>query len=326
MKRTTEETVAMMKELQGKLMSDLKKTMEKETESHCSKIKLALSEMKHCTQIVALRNDNDAQNCPQHGNQIWSDLRPQQLQASMDNDKVEKENEQPPCSSSDQHTSEGNQYDWMKFSSSFLRKRSQFMSAPETTKTPPCMKGSPQTPAPQYSTDFGALVKEIERSLTSMESSILKKISLQMEKDALHQRKVLEDIIEEKVTQVIAGANLELQLGMQEVRNEISRASKISSHRRVPSNGSMQNNGFISPIRYSTPNRCPTVITKSNNICRSPQMIRMPEEPNNKSLEDSFAETMSMIDDFVIDCDVIVNDFDKIASRMQDSHPDIDST
>jgi hypothetical protein len=38
-----------------------------------------------------------------------------------------------------------------------------------------------------------------------------------------------------------------------------------------------------------------------------------------KSLEDSFTETMKVIDDFVIDCDDIVSDFDKIASRMQDS-------
>ena len=45
-------------------------------------------------------------------------------------------------------------------------------------------------------------------------------------------------------------------------------------------------------------------------------------------LEDSFAETMKVIDEFVDDCDDLANDFDRIAFRMQDadvqSDPDCD--
>ena len=44
-----------------------------------------------------------------------------------------------------------------------------------------------------------------------------------------------------------------------------------------------------------------------------------------KETNPSFTETMNVIDEFVADCDDIVNDFDKIAFRMQDGNDSSDS-
>jgi soluble cytochrome b562 len=54
-------------------------------------------------------------------------------------------------------------------------------------------------------------------------------------------------------------------------------------------------------------------------------VIKDAEEAPQKSLEDSFTETMNAIDEFVADCDDLVSDFDKIASRMQDGNVSFDS-
>lgn len=47
--------------------------------------------------------------------------------------------------------------------------------------------------------------------------------------------------------------------------------------------------------------------------------LKMDKEEKRTSLEDTFAETMRAIDEFVDDCDDLADDFDKIAFRMQDT-------
>ncbi|KAL7467768.1 hypothetical protein ACHAXS_008005 [Conticribra weissflogii] len=194
------------------------------------------------------------------------------------------------------------------------RKRAQSMS-PRSKLSPAYSKGSPHSRSHQSQTDQISLLKKLENSLTAMENNILSTISKQMEKEASHQRQLIEDIIEEKVTRVICGTNLEMQLAIQEVKRENERLSRKVLSRMSISGGS----DFTSPVRFLTPKRADS--------CRRRSPGNFPprtgiEELAENGLEDSFAQTMKVIDDFVLDCDDIVNDLDRIAFRMQDDNDD----
>lgn len=294
MERIKQETAAMMIELQENMRSNLKQAMEKEMEQHCSKIKLALSEISNSEKNINSQNLQRSES---------SDLDKCQCNAFAKNKCQEKENEHPAATS-------------------FTKKRSQTMSPSHTKSSPALTKGTPQTPVQENYIDHNALMKQLEKSLHSMEASILNKISLRMDKESSQQRQALEEIIEEKVTRVMAGTNLEIQLAIQEVKKENQRSSKKTLHRMSSFSGSSNINGdFSSPLRYPTPKRIDTGYSKPHSISKlTPKKVV--EKSNEKTLEDSFADTMRVIDDFVFDCDDIVNDLDKIAFRMQDDDED----
>jgi len=177
------------------------------------------------------------------------------------------------------------------------------------------------TPPPQpnnslHTIDRNVLSEVIQKSMRSMESSILDKITMHMNKDALHQRAYLEEMIDEKVTKVMVGQNLEMQMAM----GEMKRAAKKLAKQTVASRSVMESNAnaVITPARHLTPIKH---ARNSTPISDSKEMPAwgMKREPSIKVLEDSFADTMKVIDDFVSDCDGLVSDFDKIAFKMEDS-------
>jgi hypothetical protein len=168
-----------------------------------------------------------------------------------------------------------------------------------------------------------------------METSMMQKLTAQMEKDASQQRQALEDIIEEKVSKALEGTCLKVNMAVQEVKRETERVTKLAARDRTPGR---------TPPRARTPRRTPPVRTPlriktppcggdsdggARGVCGGSAATpeRVPDA-NTTSIEDSFAETMRVIDDFVGDCDDIANDFDKIVFRMQDadvpSDPDCD--
>jgi len=193
--------------------------------------------------------------------------------------------------------------------------------------------------------ESGGLLKELEKSFQSMEESILNKLTLQMDKEASYQRQAMEEIIEEKVSKVIAGSSLEMNLAVQEVKKESERVTKMNALReRTPPPGER-----TPPRRTKTPPRVPSTMKKRISS-KSPNRRHSAPSPNSsgkkssksdnswiqstspstKNLEDSFADTMRVIDEFVDDCDDIANDFDRIAHRMRDvdlpSDPEYDDS
>jgi hypothetical protein len=177
------------------------------------------------------------------------------------------------------------------------------------------------TPPPQPTTvapsiDRNVMSELIQKSLRSMESSILNKITLHMDRDALQHRAFIEEIIDEKVTKVMAGQNLEFQMAMDEVKRAVKEAAVRPSYERRPPD---RCNSVITPSRHHTPNKAAQTNQVISNTKGEPTSPIFETETNIKLLEDSFADTMKVIDDFVADCDDIVSDFDKIAFRMEDS-------
>ncbi|KAL3796946.1 hypothetical protein HJC23_000699 [Cyclotella cryptica] len=199
--------------------------------------------------------------------------------------------------------------------SSFSRMQSQSLQPQYSTithvMTPP---PQPTTAAP--SIDRNVMSEVIQKSLRSMESSILNKITLHMDRDALQHRAFIEELIDEKVTKVMAGQNLEFQMAMEEVKRAVKEAAVRPSYEPRPPDGS---NAVITPSRYQAPNQAAHANNVTSNTDNEPTSPVLETETNIKVLEDSFADTMKMIDDFVADCDDIVSDFDKIAFRMEDS-------
>ena len=192
--------------------------------------------------------------------------------------------------------------------------------------------------------ESGGLLKELEKSFQSMEESILNKLTLQMDKEASYQRQAMEEIIEEKVSKVIAGSSLEMNLAVQEVKKESERVTKMNALReRTPPLGER-----TPPRRTKTPPRVPSTMKKrisskspnrrhsapspnsSKKSNKSDNSWIQSTSPSTKNLEDSFADTMRVIDEFVDDCDDIANDFDRIAHRMRDvdlpSDPEYDDS
>lgn len=168
----------------------------------------------------------------------------------------------------------------------------------------------------------------------------MSKIILQMDRDAFSQRQAIEEIIEEKVSKVIAGSSVELNMAVHEVKKEGDRMSKIAlrtpPREKTPPRGrspvplaSKRRRSFASPGLCLLPlpiNGSNEKSNTSDNPCihgrgsvGSVAAKNAGKETEEKSLEESFAETMRVIDEFVYDCDGIVDDFDNIALRMQDA-------
>lgn len=168
------------------------------------------------------------------------------------------------------------------------------------------------------------LIRE-KLSSASMDAKIMKKLTARLDTDTTRQQNAIEDMIEDKVSKAIACANLEMRLAVHDVKTETERICKMVFHDR----------SRTPPRDRSLPRKDPPMNqTKSISLVidgRSSRRLskagkdkswikgNVVEQVSQKSLEDSFTETMKVIDDFVIDCDDIVSDFDKIASRMQDS-------
>ena len=169
------------------------------------------------------------------------------------------------------------------------------------------------------------LIRE-KSSYASMEASILKKLTARLDNYTAQQQNAIEDMIEDKVSKAIAGANLELRLAVHDVKTETERLSKMVFHdrsrtpprdRSLPrKDQSMNQAKSISLVIDGRSSRRLSKVGKDKSWIKG-NVVE--ENVSQKSLEDSFTETMKVIDDFVIDCDDIVSDFDKIASRMQDS-------
>ena len=169
------------------------------------------------------------------------------------------------------------------------------------------------------------LIRE-KSSYASMEASILKKLTARLDNYTAQQQNAIEDMIEDKVSKAIAGANLELRLSVHDVKTETERLSKMVFHdrsrtpprdRSLPrKDQSMNQAKSISLVIDGRSSRRLSKVGKDKSWIKG-NVVE--ENVSQKSLEDSFTETMKVIDDFVIDCDDIVSDFDKIASRMQDS-------
>ena len=163
-------------------------------------------------------------------------------------------------------------------------------------------------------------------SYASMEASILKKLTARLDNYTAQQQNAIEDMIEDKVSKAIAGANLEMRLAVHDVKTETERLSKMIFHdrsrtpprdRSLPrKDQSMNQAKSISLVIDGRSSRRLSKVGKDKSWIKG-NVVE--ENVSQKSLEDSFTETMKVIDNFVIDCDDIVSDFDKIASRMQDS-------
>ena len=184
-------------------------------------------------------------------------------------------------------------------------------------------KMPPSTPAQTNNMDSEALLKTLEKSFRSMEASIMDKIATQIDKDALQQRQAIEEIIEERVAKVVEGASLEIKLAAREMTRESERLAKTElRENRTPPRDRSRTPPRRTPPREKTPPRSASVKKlgfatsgKSNDY----SWLEMDKEEKSTSLEDTFAETMRAIDEFVDDCDDLADDFDKIAFRMQDT-------
>jgi hypothetical protein len=171
-----------------------------------------------------------------------------------------------------------------------------------------------------------AMEELIREKSASMEASILKKLTAHIDTATAQQQNAIEDMIEDKVSKAIAGANLEMRLAVHDVKTETERISKMVFHDRSktpPRDRSLprkdQSMNQANSISLVIDGRSSRRLSKAG---KNKSWIKdnvVEEKVSQKSLEDSFTETMKVIDDFVIDCDDIVSDFDKIASRMQDS-------
>ena len=171
-----------------------------------------------------------------------------------------------------------------------------------------------------------AIEELIREKSASMEASILKKLTARLDTYTAQQQNAIEDMIEDKVSKAIAGANLEMRLAVHDVKTETERISKMVFHDRSktpPRDRSLprkdQSMNQANSISLVIDGRSSRRLSKAG---KNKSWIKdnvVEEKVSQKSIEDSFTETMKVIDDFVIDCDDIVSDFDKIASRMQDS-------
>jgi hypothetical protein len=295
LQRIKDETAAVMMEVKDEIRTDIKKTIDEQMQQHHSRIKVEVSAMSE-------RLENAAQAAIK----------------AMENSQTFKENEIPQPSSS-----------------SFPRKRLQSPSLlRHSTDMSSYDSKTPDATASINVINCEVLLKQLDKSLLSMEASILDKLTAQINKDADRQQRAIEVMIEEKVSKVIAGSNLEMNMAVQAVKAETERVSKLALRDRTPPpvrtpprTGIVRSQSSISPIRPArnfSSSKC-SGGDKSWIKGNSSSVIKDAKEGPQKSLEDSFTETMNVIDEFVADCDDIVNDFDKIAFRMQDTNISLDS-
>ena len=294
----------MMKEVKNQIRNDIGETLDKQMQQHRFRLKLEVSELSE-------RLENATQATIK----------------AMQTYQTDKENESPQSSLR------------RKASSPFPRKQLQSpASLRHSTDSSTFFGKAPITPATENVINSEVLLKELQKSFVSMEARIFDKLTAHMDKDAIRQQHAIEEIIEEKVSKVIAGSNLEMKLAVQAVKAETERVSKMALRVRTPPTDrtpprigfSKNQTGFISPIRQAP---FPRNFSSAKSIGAdkswirgiSSSVIKDAEEGPQKSLEDSFTETMNVIDEFVADCDDLVSDFDIIASRMQDGNVSFDS-
>jgi hypothetical protein len=303
LRRIKDETTSMMKEIKNEIRYDIVETVDKQMQQHRSRLKFEVSELSERLESAT-----------------------QATIKAMQTHQTDKENESPQCSLR------------TKASSPFPRKQLQSpASLRHSTDSSTFFSKAPITPATENVINSEVLLKELQKSFVSMEARIFDKFTAHMDKDAIRQQHAIEEIIEEKVSKVIAGSNLEMKLAVQAVKAETERVSKMVMRDRTPPTDrtpprslSKNQTGFVSPIRQAP---FPRNVRSSKSIGAdkswirgiSSSVIKDAEEAPQKSLEDSFTETMNAIDEFVADCDDLVSDFDKIASRMQDGNVSFDS-
>ncbi len=196
-----------------------------------------------------------------------------------------------------------------------------------------------RTPRAGNSMDAGGLLRELEKTFSYMETRIINTITSEIKDNAMQQRRMIEDIVEEKVSEAIAGSNQKITSDVEQIlKQEIVRASAMALRDKqspqTPSLriGSLKKHSRIpqSPL-LDIGGGARTTITPDNSCLQtgSSSISMKADDLTQRSLEDSFLETMKAIDEFVADCDEIASDFDKIALRMEtddvDSDPDCDT-
>ena len=304
LRRIKDETASMMKEIKNEIRYDIGETVDKQMQQHRSRLKFDVSELSERLESAT-----------------------QATIKAMQTHQTDKENESPQSSLR------------TKASSPFPRKQLQSpVSLRHSNDSSTFFSKAPITPATENVINSEVLLKELQKSFVSVEARIFDKFTAHMDKDAIRQQHAIEEIIEEKVSKVIAGSNLEMKLAVQAVKAETERVSKMVMCDRTPPTDrtppriclSKNQRCFISPIGQAP---FPINGSSSKSIGAdktwirgiSSSVIKDAEEAPQKSLEDSFTETMNAIDEFVADCDDLVSDFDKIASRMQDGNVSFDS-
>ena len=115
----------------------------------------------------------------------------------------------------------------------------------------------------------------------------------------------MEAMLDAKLANAMAGANVELNLAVHEVKKEGERLSKLALRE--------QENSIPSPKHQTSKKHHETW-----NLETAEEL-----DCENARINESFAEAMQTIDDFMYDCDNLANEFDSIAFRMEaDSSPD----
>ncbi|KAL3761675.1 hypothetical protein ACHAW5_002655 [Stephanodiscus triporus] len=298
-RRIKDETASMMMKIKDGIRTDIQETMEAQMQQHRSRLKLEVSEMSR-------RLENAAQATVK----------------AIESFQTDKENEvllSPLL---------------RKASPSYPHKRMQSYGTNSSTFS----SKTPNPPAAVNDINGEILLTELEKSFLSMEARILDKLTAQMDNDAIRQQLAIKEMIEEKVSKAIAGSNLETKLAVHAVKAEAERVSKMVLRDRTPPRDktpqqtglSKTQTSFISPTR-NAPSPQISSNSKSKGDDKSwirgntSSVIKEAKHGSQRSLEDSFTDTMKVIDDFVADCDDIVSDFDKIAFRMQDGNDSSDS-
>jgi len=196
-----------------------------------------------------------------------------------------------------------------------------------------------RTPRAGNSIDAGGLLKELEKTFSSMETRIINTITSEIKDNAMQQRRMIEKIVEEKVSEAIAGFNQKITSDIEQIlKQETVRASAMALRdKQSPQTPSLR---IGSLKKHSRSPQSPllnigggarTTITPDNSCSQtgSSSTSMKADDLTQRSLEDSFLETMKAFDEFVADCDEIASDFDKIALRMEnddvDSDPDCDT-
>jgi len=196
-----------------------------------------------------------------------------------------------------------------------------------------------RTPRAGNSIDAGGLLKELEKTFSSMETRIINTITSEIKDNAMQQRRMIEKIVEEKVSEAIAGFNQKITSDIEQILKQGTvRASAMALRdKQSPQTPSLR---IGSLKKHSRSPQSPllnigggarTTITPDNSCSQtgSSSTSMKADDLTQRSLEDSFLETMKAFDEFVADCDEIASDFDKIALRMEnddvDSDPDCDT-
>jgi len=169
------------------------------------------------------------------------------------------------------------------------------------------------------------ILKTIEFSLKSIEKNMLKSISTQMESDAYQQRLMISEMVEDKVSKALAGANLEVQLAVQEVKKEKGRVAKRAlrdkTSPRLASTGSAKK--AANSVRFS-PGFSPGLSASGGKKKDAATWIKHrnsvlgKKSPGDakKTLEDSFADTEILLDSFVNEMEDMIEGMDKVAGRL----------